>query len=60
MKIHLLVVGVIVGTLTASAGTGFGKYAGEFMSLGVGARPLSMGGAYVALANDVTSGYWNP
>ncbi|HEX9655843.1 MAG TPA: PorV/PorQ family protein [Bacteroidota bacterium] len=60
MKIHLLVLGLIAGALTANAGTGFGKYAGEFMSLGVGARPLSMGGAYVALANDVTSGYWNP
>ena len=36
------------------------KYAGEFMSLGVGGRALGMGGAYVALANDVTSGYWNP
>jgi hypothetical protein len=36
------------------------KYAGEFLSLGVGGRPLGMGGAYVALANDVTSGYWNP
>jgi hypothetical protein len=36
------------------------KYAGEFMAIGVGARPLSMGGAYVAVANDVTSGYYNP
>lgn len=36
------------------------KYAGEFMSIGVGGRPLGMGGAYVALVNDVTSGYWNP
>ena len=36
------------------------KYAGEFMSIGGGARALGMGGAYVALANDVTAGYWNP
>lgn len=36
------------------------KYAGEFMAIGVGGRPLGMGGAYVALANDVTSGYYNP
>ncbi|MGQ9560357.1 MAG: PorV/PorQ family protein [Candidatus Oleimicrobiaceae bacterium] len=36
------------------------KYAGEFMSVGVGARALSMGGAYVAVARDVTAGYWNP
>jgi hypothetical protein len=37
-----------------------GKYAGEFISIGVGGRALGMGGAYVALANDVTAGYWNP
>jgi hypothetical protein len=36
------------------------KYAGEFLAIGVGGRSLSMGGASVALANDVTAGYWNP
>jgi hypothetical protein len=36
------------------------KYAGEFMSTGVGARGLGMGSAYVAVAGDVTDGYWNP
>lgn len=30
------------------------------MSMGVGARALGMGGAAVAVANDVTCGYWNP
>ena len=42
------------------AETGVAKYAGEFISLGVGGRALGMGGAFVALANDVTAGYWNP
>ena len=36
------------------------KYAGEFLTHGVGARALGMGGAFVAVADDVTSGYWNP
>lgn len=36
------------------------KYAGEFLAIGVGGRPLGMGSAYVALVNDVTAGYWNP
>ncbi len=36
------------------------KYAGDFVSIGVGGRPLGMGGAYVAVAEDVTSIYWNP
>ena len=46
---------------TAPAGwTGVAKYAGEFLSLGVGGRALGLGSAYVALAGDVTAGYWNP
>ncbi len=28
--------------------------------MGVGARALGMGGAFVAVANDLTAGYWNP
>jgi hypothetical protein len=44
----------------AEAATGIAKYAGEFISLGVGGRALAMGGAFVALANDVSAGYWNP
>ena len=36
------------------------KYAGEFLSLGAGARSLGMGGTHAALANDVTAVYWNP
>lgn len=36
------------------------KYAGEFISTGVGARALGMGGTFVAIADDITAGYWNP
>ena len=36
------------------------KYGGEFLAIGVGGRALGLGGAYAALANDVTAGYWNP
>lgn len=36
------------------------KYSGEFLAIGVGGRPLGMGGAYVSLVSDVTAGYWNP
>lgn len=37
-----------------------GKYSGEFLATGFGSRALAMGGANVALVNDVTSTYWNP
>lgn len=36
------------------------KYAGEFLNLGVGARALGMGGAFVAVADDGTTAYWSP
>ena len=42
------------------AQTEIGKYSGEFLSLGVGGQALGMGGAHVAVAKDVTAGYWNP
>ena len=36
------------------------KYSSEFLSIGVGARALGMGGAYVAIADDGSAVYWNP
>jgi hypothetical protein len=42
---------------TASHGE---KYAGEFMALGGGARAMGMGGAFIAVANDATTTFWNP
>ena len=59
LKIHYL---LLLGLLFVSTGRadGFKKYAGEFLSAGVGSRALGMGGAFVAVASDVTAGYWNP
>ena len=37
-----------------------GAHAAEFLSHGVGARALGMGGAFVAVADDATATYWNP
>ncbi len=37
-----------------------GKYAGEFLSLGTGARYLALGGSAVSYAKDIHAGYWNP
>ncbi|MBP1657593.1 MAG: hypothetical protein H6Q31_2194 [Bacteroidetes bacterium] len=58
--VRMLVVVLSMAGAVAAAQTSVGKYAGEFISLGVGGRALALGGAYVALANDVTAGYWNP
>jgi hypothetical protein len=37
-----------------------GGYAGASTSWGVGARPVAMGGAYVAVADGPTGFWWNP
>lgn len=45
----------------AFAGTdNTGTSAANFLKIGVGSRGNSLGGAFVAQANDVTALYWNP
>ncbi|MGE5313976.1 MAG: PorV/PorQ family protein [Acidobacteriota bacterium] len=56
----LLFAALLFSASVCSAGVSIGKYAGEFMAIGVGGRALGMGSAYAALAGDVTAGYWNP
>jgi hypothetical protein len=36
------------------------NYSNEVLALGVGARAMGMGGAFVGLVDDSTSVYWNP
>lgn len=45
----------VAGPLSAETRSGF-----SFLKIGVGARAIGLGSAYTALANDVTSIYWNP
>ena len=37
-----------------------GGQPGAFLRLGVGVRALGMGGTFTAVANDVSTAYWNP
>ena len=55
----LISASAILISLSASAQNA-PKYSNEFLSIGVGARGLGMGGAQAASVNDITSGYWNP
>jgi len=60
-KKYLLIFTVIfILPFSTYAQTTISKFAGEFLAIGVGGRALGMGGAYTALANDVTAGYYNP
>ncbi len=51
----LLIIGMVPGN--AQDGT---RYAGAFLELGIGARGMAMGEAYVSIANDGSAFYWNP
>ena len=58
-KIVFISLSFLISLTSINAQT-FGKYAGEFMAIGIGGRPLGMGGAFTGIADDVTSGYYNP
>ncbi len=59
-KSILIIMWIFISLNMTEAQTVIGKYAGSFLSIGVGGRALGMGGAQVAVVNDVTAGYWNP
>ena len=37
-----------------------GTTAAQFLKIGVGARAMALGGSFTAIANDVSTLYWNP
>lgn len=51
--------GTIVGTTQGDINKA-GMVGVNFLKVGVGARAISLGGAYTALSNDLTSMFWNP
>lgn len=57
LKIFLILIMFCSASL---AETGDGGYADAFLQLGFGARALGMGGAFVAVADDATGGFFNP
>ena len=38
----------------------YGTTTANFLEIGIGSGPSAMGEAYVAVANDISSIYWNP
>lgn len=60
LKNNVVVFVVILLAIPSFAAIQFSKYASDFLAIGVGARGLSMGGAYSAVADDITALYWNP
>ncbi len=60
MRYSRIAAAVIAVALTLPGTAGAAKFAGEFMAVGGGARALGLGGAFVAVAADVSTVYWNP
>lgn len=56
----LALVAAVAAARQAQAQVYVPKYSNEFLAIGVGARAQGMGNTQVAVANDVTAGYWNP
>jgi len=59
-----LALSLLLAVAPSSAGIFSGEKTGTtgatFLKIEVGARPVAMGGAFVAVANDANTTYWNP
>jgi hypothetical protein len=55
-----IAVALVLAALIPAHASAVGENGFAFLKLGVGARAMGMGGAYVAEVNDPTAVYWNP
>jgi hypothetical protein len=51
---------MVLTSLASAQNPNIGTAGAQFLQIGVGARPIAMGGAFVALAQDATALFWNP
>lgn len=56
----MAIASVTIASGPAAAQSKVGTAAAQFLGIGIGSRAVAMGGAYVAMSNDVASSYWNP
>jgi len=61
--IYKLIISILLSigfSLSTCFAKGRGTTGANFLKIAVGARPLGMGGAFVAVADDVNTIWWNP
>lgn len=58
--ITLMIIALLSVPMSAQSVSKVGTTAANFLKIGVGARAIGMGGAYVSLANDASAMFWNP
>ncbi len=51
---------LLIFTNTAFADVDFDKLYGSDLGMGIGARAIGLGGAFVSIADDPSAVYWNP
>jgi hypothetical protein len=56
----LSAIAMVLATLAIPVSLYAAQSPGAFADVGIGARPVGMGGAYVAVAGDLSSLLWNP
>ena len=60
MLILVITTIIVFVNIPSQATTNVGTAGAQFLKIGPGARVDSLGGAFSAIANDVTTIYWNP
>ncbi|NNG26639.1 MAG: hypothetical protein HKM87_03885, partial [Ignavibacteriaceae bacterium] len=63
MKIFKTIIIIAVCSFTAfsqSSDDNLSNISGAFTDVGYGVRPMGMGGAFTAVADDPNAAYWNP
>lgn len=58
--ISFVIVTFVIGSLSPAWAVGQAGYDIATLKAGVGARPLGMGGAFTAIADNADAPYWNP
>ena len=60
MKIYIFTIFFITISSLTNAQSNIATTSAAFLEIGPGARSLGMGSAYVSVADDASSIYWNP